>query len=104
MSQAQPPHTKSFHHPFGSLRDFFHRSEAAELIQQYSLGQHRSFLKFLFLVFLKLCILRHETQHPLALEAFPSAVALVIPRILLPGETTELLLVDAITSLTHHKA
>lgn len=89
-SQAQPPHTESFHHPFGSVHDFFHCSEVAELIQQYSLGQHGSFLKVLVLVFLKLCILRQETQHPLALEVFPDAVALVIPSILLPGEATAL--------------
>lgn len=56
--------------PPGSARDFFHCSEESELIQQYSLGQHRSFLKFLVLVFLKLRILRHETQHHLAPEAF----------------------------------
>jgi len=57
--------------PPGSARDFFHRSEEAELIQQHSLGQRRSFLKFLVLIFLKLRILRHETQHPLAPEALP---------------------------------
>lgn len=68
---AWPPHTDPPGIPSGSARDFFHCSKEAELIEQYSSGQHRSFLKFLVLVFLKLCILRHETQHPLAPEAFP---------------------------------
>lgn len=68
---AQPPHTESSRLSFwGRHTIFFHCSAEAELIQ-YSPSQHRSFLKSLFLVFLKLCILRHETQHPLAPEAFP---------------------------------
>lgn len=66
-------------------------SIALKRLSSYNnLGQHRSFLKFLVLVFLKISFLRYEIQHPLALEAFPNAVALVIPCILLPGETTAL--------------
>lgn len=63
-SSPQCPHATSSCIPSGSVCDFCH-------IEQYSLGQHCSFLEFLGLVFIKLCILGHEAQHPLALEAFP---------------------------------
>lgn len=71
ISQLSPRTPSPSAVALGSARDFFHRSEEAELIEQYSPGQHRSILKFLVLVLFKLRILRHGTQHPLALEAFP---------------------------------